>query len=113
MRRSFPRLVRIPASIAVRRHRRKLPTVPGFGNALHNGKYYYLSEIGIYKDGMIDCWGVVSVDEFKRRVRAGKIVTQLPEGASVGIAVGISLTATDVQSYVEEEEFIKEVEDVI
>ncbi len=90
-------------------------TIPGsFLRAfIHNGQQYYVSEIGIYKDGMIDCWGLVSLDEFKGKVQSGEIVTRLPEGASVSISVGISLIATHVQSYVEEDEFVKEVEDVI
>jgi hypothetical protein len=31
---------------------------------IHNGNYY-LTEIRIYKDGKIDCWGLVDLDEFK------------------------------------------------
>lgn len=80
---------------------------------IHNF-HYYVVEIKVYRDGMVDCWGLVTFEQFKAKVRQGWVVTQLPEGARVGVMIsGMFFTATNVHSSVEPEEFIKEVADEI
>ena len=79
---------------------------------IHNGDYF-LSEIKIYADGKVDCWELVDFETFKQKVRSGWVVTQLPEKAKVSISGVASFTACDVQSFVEPEEFIKEVAEEI
>jgi len=80
---------------------------------IHNF-HYYLTDIKVYQDGMIDCWELVDIETFKERVRQGWVVTHLPEGARVGISSSnIYFTATNVQSNVDEQELVKEVEDEI
>lgn len=32
---------------------------------------YYLTEIKIYADGMIDCWGLMDIDELKEKLDSG------------------------------------------
>lgn len=90
-------------------------TIPGtFIHAfVHNGAYF-ATEIKIYKDGMIDCWGLVDMEGFKKKVNQGWVVTQLPEGARVCVA-DTYFTVADVKQVppIEESEFIKEVEDEI
>jgi hypothetical protein len=78
---------------------------------IHNGNYYIV-DIRIYKDGIIDCWELVDIEGFKQKVQIGWVVTQLPEGARVGFSLSnIFFTAVNVKSRVEEGEFNKEVED--
>ncbi len=80
---------------------------------IHNN-HYYVVEIKIYQDSMIDCWGLVTFEQFRAKVRQGWVVTQIPEGARVGMMVsGTFFTATNVSASVEPEEFIKEVADEI
>lgn len=78
---------------------------------IHNGDYF-VEEIKIFANGLIDCWGEVDLEGFKRKVREGWVVTRLPEGARVRIEGG-TLTATEVKGGVPEEEFIKHVADEI
>ncbi|WP_329199195.1 MULTISPECIES: DUF7639 domain-containing protein [unclassified Streptomyces] len=33
-------------------------------------------------DGLIDCWGLVTLDEFEQKPRCGWVATDLPEGAA-------------------------------
>ena len=80
---------------------------------IHNGETYHLTEISIYRDGMIDCWELVDFDGFKKKVSDGWVVTTIPEGAEVSI-YGLSLfQAARVNSFMREGEFIKEVADEI
>jgi hypothetical protein len=79
---------------------------------IHNGPYY-LTEIKIYQDGMIDCWELVDFEGFKAKVASGWVVTTLPEGAHVSIHGLGRLIATSVDTFAPEAEFIKEVADEI
>ncbi|MDZ8031561.1 MULTISPECIES: hypothetical protein [unclassified Nostoc] len=91
-------------------------TIPGvFLQAfIKNGEQYFVTEIKVYKDGRIDCWGMVDFDGFKEKVSKGWITTHLSEGARVSMMVsGLNFTAYQVKSRVEEQEFVKEVEDEI
>ncbi len=47
---------------------------------IRNGGYH-LTDLFIYADGLIDCWGLVTLEEFEEKVRGGKVATELPEGA--------------------------------
>jgi len=81
---------------------------------IKNGRHFFVTEIKIYKDGLIDCWGEVDLEGFKEKVRSGWIRTRLPEGARISMMTsGLNFDATNINAKVEEEEFIKEVEDVL
>jgi hypothetical protein len=79
---------------------------------IHNGEYFH-TEIKIYADSKVDCWGLVDFARFREKVRSGWVVTQLPEGARVTISGLVSINAANVRCHVEPEEFIKEVADEI
>jgi len=81
---------------------------------IKNGAYY-ATEIKIYKDGMIDCWELVDLEGFKKKIEQGWVRTRLPDNAGVYVA-GIHFTAVDInrkQIEIEETEFIRQVEDEI
>lgn len=79
---------------------------------IHNFDYH-LTHISIYRDGMVDCWGLVTFEEFKQKVRSGWVVTQPPPNAKVSVSFLASFTATDAQYWIDPEEFIREVADEI
>ena len=79
---------------------------------IHNGGYY-LTQIGIYADGVIDCWGLVSFEEFEEKVRKGWILCRLPDGVDVDVHLLGTLKVKDAYNYVLPEELIKEVKDTI
>src|SRR5262245_1082684 len=62
---------------------------------IHNGPAYYLTEIKVYRDGMVDCWELVDLDEFKKKVASGWVVTTLPEGAEISISLLCGFHATN------------------
>lgn len=79
---------------------------------IKNGGHYFVTEIKIYQDGVIDCWGLVDLEGFKAKVRSGWVRTSLPQGARVSMMVSdVHFNVTNVNVQVEEEEFIVEVED--
>ncbi|HEX6358815.1 NADAR family protein [Actinophytocola sp.] len=48
---------------------------------IRNWETYYLSDLFIYADGMVDCWELVTFDEFAEKVASGWVATELPDGA--------------------------------
>jgi len=81
---------------------------------IKNGDHYFVTEINIYQDGKIDCWGLVDLEEFKLKVAKGWVRTKLPEGARVStMTSSLNFTVTDVRGGIDEAEFIKEVIDEI
>lgn len=89
--------------------------IPGlFHHAfIHNGGTYFLTEIKVYQDSMIDCWGLVTLEGFQEKVKQGWVVTSLPEGAEVSVSFLVRLKAMSVHAWIKEAEFIKEVIDDI
>ncbi len=79
---------------------------------IHNFDYH-LTHISIYRDGMVDCWGLVTLEEFKMKVRSGWVVTQPPADAKVSVSFLASFTATNASYWIDPEEFIREVADEI
>jgi hypothetical protein len=88
--------------------------VPGvyFLAFIHNWDYY-LTNIVAYKDGMVDCWGLVSFEEFQTRVQQGWVVTSVPDGARVCLHHVARFTAHDVSVEGPESEFVKDVANAI
>lgn len=48
---------------------------------IRNGGTYYLTDLVIYADGMVDCWELVTLDEFAAKLASGWVATELAEGA--------------------------------
>jgi hypothetical protein len=61
---------------------------------------------------MIECWGLVTFEEFKRKVAQGWIVTQVPKGARISCH-HLYYGSSTLEFYVDLDEFVKEVEDTI
>ncbi|WP_418961046.1 DUF7638 domain-containing protein [Streptomyces tritici] len=61
--------------------------IPGVSRPafLRNGDHHYLVQLGIYADGMVDCWGLVTLEEFAADVRRGRIVTRFEEGMRAAV----------------------------
>ena len=48
---------------------------------IRNGGTYYLTDLLIYADGVVDCWELVTLDEFATKLASGWVATELAEGA--------------------------------
>ena len=79
---------------------------------IHN-YHYMLSEIHIYKDGMIDCWELTDLNGFIEKVRSGWIKTSIPDNHDL---YAFPLGNFKIEKFFpgrSEEELIKEVKDIL
>ncbi|QDY77197.1 NADAR family protein [Streptomyces qinzhouensis] len=47
---------------------------------INNGGRYYLTDLFIYADGIVDAWEPLTLAEFERKLACGWVATELPEG---------------------------------
>ncbi|GIG21377.1 hypothetical protein Cch01nite_21010 [Cellulomonas chitinilytica] len=80
---------------------------------IHNGDTFYLTELKIYEDGLVDCWGLVDLAEFRQKVASGWVATELPAGARVSAHLLASWTATEPTNHLSGDELVREVVDEV
>jgi predicted NAD-dependent protein-ADP-ribosyltransferase YbiA (DUF1768 family) len=80
---------------------------------IRNGDTYFLTDLKIYADGVIDCWEHVTLDEFAVKVREGWVATTLPDGARASAHHVAAWTFGDPMTWVDEDGLIGEVADEI
>jgi ribA/ribD-fused uncharacterized protein len=51
---------------------------------IKNGPYF-LSDLKVYADGMIDCWGLVDLATFREKVASGWVATSFTEGGRASV----------------------------
>ncbi|WP_327252902.1 NADAR family protein [Streptomyces sp. NBC_01244] len=51
---------------------------------IRNGRYF-LADLLIYADGLVDCWGLLTLEEFEEKVRSGWVATTLPDGGQASV----------------------------
>jgi ribA/ribD-fused uncharacterized protein len=79
---------------------------------INNGGKYFLSDLKVYADGLIDCWGLVDLDGFREKVRKGWVATRLPENGQAS-AHHLGSWLFKNPTVIDSEQLIKEVEDTI
>jgi predicted NAD-dependent protein-ADP-ribosyltransferase YbiA (DUF1768 family) len=79
---------------------------------IRNGDYY-LTDLLIYADGKVDCWGLVDIEEFCARVRDGWVATTFPSAARASAHMVASWRMVDPVSSVTGDQLIAEVRDEI
>lgn len=55
-----------------------------FPGIIHNGGYF-LTDLQVFADGLVNCWEMVDLPMFKRKLGQGWVVTTIPEYASLNI----------------------------
>ncbi|WP_318656250.1 NADAR family protein [Streptomyces resistomycificus] len=79
---------------------------------IHNFDYH-LTDLFIYADGLVDCWGLVTLEQFEEKLRSGWVATELPEGA---VASGHELagwTFAEPRTWLTPELLLAEVRDTV
>lgn len=79
---------------------------------IHNG-LYYLADLIVYADGMVDCWGLVGFDEFRAKVASGWVATTLPQGVRASAHMLATWTVADPVMAITGEDLVAEVADEI
>ncbi|WP_406376023.1 NADAR family protein [Streptomyces sp. NBC_00647] len=80
---------------------------------IRNGSDYYLTDLIVYADGLIDCWGLVGVADFEEKLRSGWVATTLEQGARASIHHVASWRFDAPESWVTPEMLLGEVRDTI
>ncbi|MFE2721800.1 NADAR family protein [Kitasatospora sp. NPDC059327] len=80
---------------------------------IHNGDHYFLTDLFIYADGLIDCWGLVTVEEFEEKLRTGWVATSFPEGGKASAHELADWRFGEPESWLTPELLVAEVRDTI
>lgn len=62
---------------------------------VHHNVTHYLTDLLVYADGMVDCWGWVTQEQFRGKVESGWVTTTVPPGEPV--SADLSLRAAGCQ----------------
>ncbi|TWF84337.1 NADAR family protein [Streptomyces capillispiralis] len=74
---------------------------------------YHLIDLFIYADGLVDCWGLVTLEEFEKQVRSGRVATELPEGAEASAHQLARWTFGPSRTWLTPEILVAEIRDTI
>ncbi|MET9409065.1 NADAR family protein [Streptomyces sp. NPDC002935] len=80
---------------------------------IRNGSDYYLTDLIVYADGLIDCWGLVGLAEFEEKLRSGWVATTLEQGARASVHHVAAWKFDEPQSWVTPDMLLGEVRDTI
>ncbi|WP_457033569.1 NADAR family protein [Kitasatospora sp. P5_F3] len=80
---------------------------------IRNGGRYFLTDLFIYADGLIDCWGLVTVEEFEEKLRTGWVATSFPEGGEASAHELADWKFSEPESWLTSELLVAEVRDTI
>ncbi|MFD7628855.1 NADAR family protein [Streptomyces sp. NPDC059851] len=78
-----------------------------------NGGTYFLTDLFIYADGLVDCWELVTLDEFEEKLRREWVATSLPEGGRASAHQLASWTFGEPHVWVTPEVLLAEIRDTI
>lgn len=74
---------------------------------------YHLTDLNVYKDGMIDCWRLVDLNGFKELLDQGWIQISVPEGSRINIHNLGNIDVVNANFWRDNESLISDVEDII
>ncbi|WP_326590714.1 NADAR family protein [Streptomyces brevispora] len=80
---------------------------------IRNGGNYFLTDLLIYADGMVDCWGLETLEGFAGKLASGWVATDLPEGAKASAHHLASWKFAEPKSWLTPEMLLGEVRDDI
>jgi ribA/ribD-fused uncharacterized protein len=80
---------------------------------IRNGRDYYLTDLFIYADGMVDCWGLVTLEEFEGKLTSGWVATTLEEGARASAHNVASWKLAEPQMWMTPQRLLGEVRDAV
>ncbi|MEZ0111799.1 putative NAD-dependent protein-ADP-ribosyltransferase YbiA (DUF1768 family) [Catenulispora sp. EB89] len=80
---------------------------------IRNAGSYHLTDLIIYADGMVDCWGLETLDGFAAKLRSGWVATELTEGARASAHHLASWKFAEPKTWLTPEMLLGEVRDTI
>ncbi|MFF4341782.1 NADAR domain-containing protein [Kitasatospora sp. NPDC001540] len=80
---------------------------------IRNGGHHFLTDLFIYADGLIDCWGLVTLEELEEKLRTGWVATSFPEGGDASAHGLAGWKFGEPKSWVTPDLLVAEVRDTI
>lgn len=80
---------------------------------IRNAGTYFLADLVIYADGLIDCWDHVDLDGLRERLKSGWVATQFPKGGQASAHHLATWTFAKPQSWISPDDLLLEVADTI
>jgi hypothetical protein len=80
---------------------------------IKNGDTYHLTELKVYADGMIDCWGLVDFATFQQKVASGWVATTIQQNARASAHHLASWRFNKPSMWLEPQDLLAEVADEI
>ena len=88
--------------------------IPGvYLPAIINNLHHYFTLLGVYKDGMINCWGLVTLDEFIEKTRWGWVTNSVPTGRTLDIHHLLNVSVNTCEPAGSIDDLIKDVRNAI
>ncbi|WP_299435622.1 hypothetical protein [uncultured Aquimarina sp.] len=78
---------------------------------IHNNGYY-LSNITVFEDGFIDCWGLKDLAQIESEIKSGRLLQNIPDDVELECSLGTIKSSKFIPKK-SNEDFIKEIEDLI
>lgn len=90
-------------------------TIPGTWRHIfiRNGRDYYLADLFVYADGMIDCWGPVDLEGLRAKIASGWVATSLEPGARASAHLLAYWNFADPNVVIDGDALVGEVADLI
>ena len=79
---------------------------------IRNGDYF-LTDLFIYADGLVDCWGLVTLEQFEQKLRSGWVATELPDGAQASAHDLAAWKFSEPRTWLTPELLLAEVRDTV
>jgi ribA/ribD-fused uncharacterized protein len=80
---------------------------------IKNGNMYFLTDLEVYADGMVDCWGLIDSATFQQKVKSGWVATTFAQGARASVHHLVTWQFDQPASWVSPQDLIAEVGDEI
>ncbi|MDT0327304.1 NADAR family protein [Nocardiopsis lambiniae] len=80
---------------------------------IRNGDTYFLTSLVVYADGLVDCWGLVTLEEFADKLASGWVATEFEEGAGASAHGLAEWRFADPYSYTDADCLLAEVRDTV
>jgi predicted NAD-dependent protein-ADP-ribosyltransferase YbiA (DUF1768 family) len=80
---------------------------------IRNGGTYFLTDLAVYADGMVDCWGLMTVEGFAAKLESGWVATTFEEGARASVYDVATWKFTEPRAWVTAEMLLGAIRDDI
>jgi ribA/ribD-fused uncharacterized protein len=80
---------------------------------IKNGNTYFLTDLEVYADGMVDCWGLIDFATFQQKVKSGWVATTFAQGVRASVHHLVTWQFDQPASWVSPQDLIAEVGDEI